>query len=227
MVQCPSCARQQEPQLICRQCGTPLPVDLDYFDALGLPKKLTIDLSALENTYHGLGRRIHPDRYASSPAQLRDLSLRATALLTKSYRTLREPVSRGLYWLELNGHKLAENNKQVPPELAEIVFEVQEQLADLRAVGADAPAALREKVENRRRELVLAMDELNGHLLANFTQWDAIDSDDLDNKSNNPRENKPELVTELKMILSKIAYFRTLIRDIDRELGNLSGSLSV
>jgi hypothetical protein len=134
MIKCPSCARPQEPRLICDQCGAPLPVpaDLDCFSALGIPRKLTIDTSALEAAYHDLGRKIHPDRFASSASNVRALSLAGTALLTRSYRTLRDPIARGLYWLELNGEKLAENNKQVPPELAEMVFEVQEQLADLR-----------------------------------------------------------------------------------------------
>ncbi len=116
--------------MICDQCGTPLPVpaDLDCFAALGFPRKLTIDTSALEAAYHDFGRKIHPDRFASSAANVRALSLSGTALLTRSYRTLRDPISRGLYWLDLIGEKLAENNKNVPPELAETVFEVQEQL---------------------------------------------------------------------------------------------------
>ena len=60
--------------------------------------------------------------------------MRATALLTRAYRTLRDPLSRGLYWLELHGEKLAENNQRVPPELAELVFEVQERWRSCAAV---------------------------------------------------------------------------------------------
>src|SRR5512136_1070542 len=110
MVQCPSCARIQEPRIVCSHCGAPIAADVDLFAALSVPRKLQIDLGRLEQAYHDLGRRIHPDRFASSPIALRDSSLRATATLTRAYRTLRDPVSRGLYWLELNGHKLRENN---------------------------------------------------------------------------------------------------------------------
>lgn len=212
MVQCPSCARQQEPRLTCQNCGAPLAVELDCFSALGLPKKLTIDRNSLEQMYHDLGRRIHPDRFATSPAKVRDASLRATALLTRSYRTLADPVSRGLYWLELHGEKLAENNKQVPPELAELVFEVQEQLADLRGAGGDAAVELKGEVENRRRDLSLAMDELRERLAHNFARWDAGDG------------AGQELTAELKSILSRIAYLRTLLRDVDRELENLKAA---
>ncbi len=206
-LQCPSCGREQEPQLICQQCGMPLPVELDCFAALGLPRKLTMDLPALEERSHDLGKRIHPDRFASSPPRVRSASLSGAALLTRSYRTLRDPVSRGLYWLELNGEKLAENNKRVPPELAETVFEVQEQLAELHEAGGVDDGALRREVEKRRVEMGNAMDELREKLARNFTRWDLSDGSD-----------RAELVAELKTTLSKIAYMRTLIRDVDREL---------
>src|ERR1700720_2267163 len=144
MIECLSCGRRQEPSLICAECGAPLAAPLDCFAALGLPRKLTIDLDALERRYHELSRKIHPDRFASKGPKVRDASLRATATLTRAYRTLRDPVSRGLYWLELNGHKLRENNQRVPQELAELVFEVQEQIAGLRAARERGGPALRE-----------------------------------------------------------------------------------
>jgi molecular chaperone HscB len=214
MFKCPSCERDQEPRLLCAQCGAPLGADLDCFAALGVPRKLTLDPAQLEQLYHDLGRRIHPDRFAGKSAKLRDASLRGTALLTRAYRTLRDPVSRGLYWLELNGHKLADNNKSVPADLAEMVFEVQEQLADLRA-ARDSSAAeaqrLRREVDQRRVESHRMLDEAERELALNFARWDAYHArDDADRNA--------ALVLELKTVLSKIAYLRTLIRDIDREL---------
>ncbi len=112
-------------------------------------------MAALERIYHDLSRKIHPDRFASHDARIRDASLRATAMLTRSYRTLRDPTQRGLYWLELIGERLSENNKRVPAELAELVFEVQEQLASMQDASADAVA----DVEKRRGELQATMDE--------------------------------------------------------------------
>src|SRR6266481_8162633 len=172
MARCSSCAREQEPRLICPECGAPLGVVLDCFAALEIPRKLQIDLDRLERTYHELGRRTHPDRFAASPVAVRDASLRSTALLTRSYRTIRDPVSRGLYWLELNGEKLAENNKRVPVELAELVFEVQEQLAEMQLSDPEEAHERATEITARRVELQFKMDESLAELDRNFAKWD-------------------------------------------------------
>jgi molecular chaperone HscB len=208
MIECLSCGRRQEPSLICTECGAAIAAPLDCFAALALPRKLTIDLDALERLYHELSRKIHPDRFASKGPKVRDASLRATATLTRSYRTLRDPVARGLYWLGLNGEKLAENNKRVPPEIAELVFDVQEQLAEMQ-LDSDPEAAHERATEiaARRVELQFKMDEMLADLDSNFAKWDQSG-------------DAKTLTTELKTILSNIAYLRTLIRDVDRALEN-------
>jgi hypothetical protein len=123
---------------------------------------------------------------------------------------LRDPVSRSLYWLDLYGNKLAENNKQVPPDLAELVFEVQEQLSDLRSARDQEGAGAREAMIDlcaKRASLQGLMDELYAELVQNFAGFDAGGGPDSD-----------QLFAELKAILSKIAYLKTLLRDVDREL---------
>jgi molecular chaperone HscB len=204
--QCPSCARLQEPRLFCSDCGAPLAAEVDYFAALGLPKHLTLDPAQLENLYHDLGRRLHPDRFASSASAIRAASLSATALLTSAFRTLRDPVSRGLYWLELHGEKLASDNKNVPPELAELIFEVQETLAELKAGGEEDQAGLREQVASIRKDVEGLRKEALADLERNFAGWDGGVNHD------------PDLIVQLKETLSRIAYLRTLARDVERAL---------
>jgi|SRR5579885_2032950 len=204
--QCPSCARLQQPRLFCSQCGAPLAVEVDYFAALGLPQRLTLDPAQLENLYHDLGRRVHPDRFANSAAAVRSASLSATALLTRAFRTLRDPVSRGLYWLELHGEKLATGNKQVPPELAEMIFEIQESLAELNGHGSGHDEGLQDAVKSAKRDVEGMLKNAFAQLEQNFADWD--------NQVNHPAE----LIVQLKGILSRIAYLRTLNRDIDRAL---------
>jgi molecular chaperone HscB len=206
--QCPSCARLQESRLFCSNCGAPLAVELDYFAALGLPRRLQIDPQHLETLYHELGRRVHPDRFANSAVAVRNASLSATALLTRAFRTLRDPVSRGLYWLELQGEKLATGNKKVPPELAELIFEVQETLEELRACGDGGAQrdGLRAQVVERKEALEVSLKDACEVLEANFAKWDSAVS------------ASPALIVQLKGILSRIAYLKTLARDVEREL---------
>ncbi|HXW83585.1 MAG TPA: hypothetical protein VEJ86_04220 [Candidatus Binataceae bacterium] len=211
MMQCPSCGRRLEPQLICPDCGAPVAADLDCFAALGLPRKLTIDLPELERIYHERSRALHPDRFANQTPPVRRASLLATALLTRSYRTLRDPVTRGLYWLALSGEKLAENNKSVPPDLAEMVFDIQEQLAELRATKNGARRAA---VLERRGEVQALWDSAHRELAQNFARQDAA----------GVGPETRALAVELKTVLSKIAYLRTLLRDIDRELENVKAA---
>jgi molecular chaperone HscB len=212
MLQCPSCARPEQPRLICSHCGSPLAADLDLYAALGLPRLLQIDLPRLESAYHDFGRCIHPDRFVAASPEVREASLRATALLTRAYRTLRDPVGRGLYWLELHDQKLADDNKQVPAELAELVFEVQEQLSELRAARGKEDINARESIIDliaRRERLQGLADELYAELIENFAAFDAGGEPGAD-----------QLFAELKTILSKMAYLKTLLRDVDRELNN-------
>ncbi|HTY56162.1 MAG TPA: hypothetical protein VMB26_13220 [Candidatus Binataceae bacterium] len=215
MIRCPTCARQQEPQLLCRDCGAPLALEVDYFAALGFPRRLSLDLRQLEGAYHARGRLLHPDRFASASDAVRDASLKSTALLTRSYRTLRDPISRGRYWLELSGDKLSDDNKGVPLDLAELVFEVQEELAQLRDSGGDSGKLSRElvtAVRERRQTLQELASEAEEELQKNFATWDAGASD------------SGELKADLKAILSKIAYLRTLIRDVERDLESLESA---
>jgi molecular chaperone HscB len=209
-IKCPACGHLQDVAIVCAGCGAPLAVSVDWFAALGLPRRLTISAPALERVYHDLGRKIHPDRFAQSSVALRSASMRATAVLTRAYRVLRDPISRGLYWLELHGHKLSENNQTVPAELAELVFETQEQLAELRAARehndreAESIAA---EMANRRTELDASIDALHAELGCNFASFDDDDG-----------SKREALFAELKTILSKIAYLRTLLRDVERAL---------
>ncbi|MGA2409150.1 MAG: hypothetical protein ABSG46_02035 [Candidatus Binataceae bacterium] len=179
-------------------------MSLDWFAALGLERRLVIAAGLLEQAYHERGRRVHPDRFASEAASVRGASLRSTAILTNAYRTLRDPVTRGNYWLELHGRKLADNSQAVPADLAETVFEVQEQLAELRQAGPSS--SLRAEVTARRGEIQHRMASALKALAVNFAAWDRKEG------------GEETLFTELKTQLSVIAYLRTLVRDIDRTL---------
>ncbi len=206
---CWHCNAETAPDLFCSACDAikPLPAQVDYFDVLGLPCRLVLDEETLRARYYQLSRRLHPDLYQTSPEGARAASLVNTALVNRAYRTLRDPVERGLYWLTIHGESVSSNNKQVPPELAALVFDVQEKLQDLRAArGTPADADLRRDLETEQEALLTRRGALMQRLHDIFVAWDA---------SARPAE---VLLRELKQVLSEIAYVRTLVRDVARAL---------
>ena len=139
---CWRCQQRTGLSPFCLTCEAPQPLtaDVDHFVVLGLPRRLDLDPADLERRYHDASRRVHPDRHQTGSERERGLSLAASAALNRAYRTLRDPVARGRYWLELHGDAIGRANNRVPAGLAERVFAFQEQLADLRAGHGDADA---------------------------------------------------------------------------------------
>ena len=190
--------------LACAACGAPQAsvADLDRFAVLGLPRRLTVDRGDLERRYLDASRTVHPDRHQTADDRTRTLSLAASAAVNQAYRTLRDPVARGRYWLELHGLPLGKDNNRVPPALAELVFDTQEALEDFRSGGAsrDDVAATHAALDGRLQGLV-------DDLAARYPVWDAADP------------AAPSVLDELKTRLSEIAYLDTLVEDVDEALG--------
>src|SRR6202049_816689 len=152
---CWSCSAATGGAHFCPACGKiqPLPRGADYFAFFGLPGKLTIDLADLEQRFHSLSWKLHPDNFMRASEDERQLSLDRSSQLNDAYRTLRDPVGRVEYLLALAGmRKEGQKKQQAPPELLAEVFELNESLDELRGAresGGDAAtmAALREKLE--------------------------------------------------------------------------------
>ena len=67
----------------------------DYFEVFGLPRKLQVDLEALQRRFYELSRRHHPDFHQGENAATQAQALEASALVNRAYRALRDPVARG------------------------------------------------------------------------------------------------------------------------------------
>src|SRR5437773_20978 len=77
----------------------------DYFSIFNLPRKLELDAADLEREFYKLSRKLHPDAYAQSSADQQALALDQSSRLNDAYRTLRDPIARTEYLLQLNGVK--------------------------------------------------------------------------------------------------------------------------
>ncbi len=76
---------------------------VDYFAVFGLPRKLWIEMSALEQKFLQLSWKLHPDNFVNAPEEEREVSLKRSSELNDAYRTLRDPVGRVEYLLGIEG----------------------------------------------------------------------------------------------------------------------------
>ncbi len=129
----------------------------DYFEFLGLPRRLDLDAADLQRRFYALSRELHPDRFSRASAEERERALSASAVLNDAYRTLRDPIARAGYVLGGTGEA------EQPPELLEEVFEANEALADS---DADEIAAARER-------FTALLAETEASLPALFARYDA------------------------------------------------------
>ncbi|MBN9616902.1 MAG: Fe-S protein assembly co-chaperone HscB [Acidobacteriales bacterium 59-55] len=197
--------------------------DQNYFAFFDLPLKLDVDVASLEKQFYILSRRLHPDRFASRPVAEQEAALAQSSLLNDAYRTLKDPILRTQYLLKLEEQSKAatdaaratgeQKRQTVPAELLEEVFELNMQLAEMRAarkMGEDEPEL--------RRDLMTAKDSFDGKMVETqaelerlWSRWDnAADSGDTAEKA----VAKGGMVA----LLNKRSYLRNLVRDVNEAL---------
>src|SRR5918992_245139 len=130
----------------------------DYFAFLGLPRRLKVDMSLLEQRFRELSRQYHPDYFYNASQKERLESLERSSYLNDAYRTLKNPVARIEYLLGLEGLSLTragEGSPKVPPALLQEVFALNEELDEIREAreaGVD-PGKLRDRLAAAKRPI--------------------------------------------------------------------------
>jgi molecular chaperone HscB len=227
---------------VCRDCGGGAPVDAhfcpqctkiltlgrhgDYFAFLGVPRRLNLDVAELEQKFRTLSRQFHPDYFYNAPPAERRASLERSSYLNDAYRTLRQPIARIEYLLELEG--LATGNaeragaaaskppsgSQVPPALLEEVFALNEELDEVRELraGGAAEAAWKGRLERARQPIEVKRAQHEEDLKALSTKWDAVM--DLRGADSERRA----VLTALKDRMLERNYINNLLAGIEREL---------
>ena len=151
-MQCPSC--QKVVRGLACECGALLPPrGLDHFAILGLPRRYPLEREALEARHREVSRRVHPDRHAQGDARQRLLAVQATAALNDAARTLRDPLKRAEYLLQLEGVTIGENDR-APQALLLEMLELREELAAADAARrAELFARMREREAAERQQV--------------------------------------------------------------------------
>jgi molecular chaperone HscB len=228
-------------QVTCRSCGTGVtgnepfcascgkvqpPREGDYFEFFGLPRKLNLDLPALEKQFYRFSRKLHPDVYARASEEEQQWSLAQASLLNDAYRTLKNAVERTKYLLQLEGVQFEDDHPQgkeagnsaksrakAPADLLEEVFELNMQLEELqmnKKMGEDDPE-LRSGLERSRDQFVEQLNSVDEELRGLWMTWDnSIDANDETRKS----ATREEMTT----LLQRRSYLENLVRDVNETL---------
>ena len=219
---CWSCSAATGGAHFCPACGKiqPLPSGADYFAFFGLPQKLALDSTDLEQRFHSLSWKLHPDNFVRASEQERHLSLDRSSQLNDAYRTLRDSVARVEYLLSLYGmRKEGQKKQQAPPELLEEVFELNESLDELRSARASGGdnaelAALRTRLEAAQHKFESALADVDQELARVSAEWDNIllGSNTADDAA------KKQLMERMNEILNRRSYIRNLVNGVRQEL---------
>jgi molecular chaperone HscB len=214
---CWNCHERTVGTHFCSSCGKVLqvPEHSDYFAMFEMPRKLWIEMGALEQKFLQLSWKLHPDNFVNAAVQERDISLKRGSELNDAYRTLRDPIARVEYLLAIEGaRKEGKSKQQAPPELLEEVFELNESLDELREAkeSGGETAVLRQRLEAAERNFEQKLNDVDGELQAAAREWDAA----IDAKADESRRN--QLKDELNELLNRRSYIRNLVVNVQKEL---------
>ncbi|OKY25694.1 MULTISPECIES: Fe-S protein assembly co-chaperone HscB [Thalassotalea] len=74
---------------------------MNYFEIFGLEEKFSLELNTLTERYQTIQKSVHPDRFAHASNQEKLLAAKKSTLINDAYQTLKNPLSRAEYMLEL------------------------------------------------------------------------------------------------------------------------------
>jgi molecular chaperone HscB len=109
----------------------------NHFELFGLSVGFVIDAEELAQRYRELQKVVHPDRFAAADELSQRLSMQLATQVNEAYKTLREPLRRARYMLELYGIDIDEHQAGFAD--AEFLAEqmaLREALAGVRSAAA-------------------------------------------------------------------------------------------
>ena len=176
------------------------------FAVLGLPRRLVVDRDDLERRYHDASRAVHPGPPSDGGRARPRAEPAASAAVNRAYRTLRDPVARGRYWLELHGD--AARRAQQPGAARRSPRWCSRRRSSSRSCARPAARPPRGRASRRcGASWTRGSQALEAELEARYAAWDAGDG-----------AATADALAELKRRLSEIAYLSTLHDDVEEAL---------
>ncbi|CAC9460431.1 Chaperone protein HscB [uncultured Gammaproteobacteria bacterium] len=106
----------------------------NYFELFSLGVAFAIDLNALEQIYQIQIARYHPDKFATGSDKEKTLAVQNTSLINSAFETLKSPLLRATYLLELQGiNAFDEKDTQMDVNFLMSQIELRESLEAIKA----------------------------------------------------------------------------------------------
>ncbi|NMG35183.1 Fe-S protein assembly co-chaperone HscB [Azoarcus sp. TTM-91] len=132
----------------------------DYFALFGLPRRYRLDEAALEAVWHKLQAEVHPDRHAHLPDADKRRAMQWATRVNEGFRTLRKPLPRAQYLLELAGVDTGlETNTAMSPEFLMEQMEWREAVEEARvAAQVEELEQLHHRLQQHAREVLAELE---------------------------------------------------------------------
>jgi molecular chaperone HscB len=218
---CWHCQSEVSGEYFCERCIKVQPVskELDYFTCLGLPRRLTIDQHQLEAKFYELSRAFHPDFFQNKSIDEQTISLGNSAMLNTAYRTLRDPIERAEYLLDLEAGSVKEIRNSPPADLFEEILELQDTLNEYRTVDrtSETESTLRAQLQSEQHTLEQRQREMEATLQQLFIQWDSLQ--DRGEAADRARAERDRILKEMRENLSNRTYVKNIVNDLASTIG--------
>lgn len=185
----------------------------DYFSILGLDeRRMSLEQESLEEAFYALSRLVHPDRYQTRNQTERRIAEERAALVNVAYRTLRDPIARTEYLLELETGSPQEHREQPPVELLRELMEIEEIVEAYQGSGGAERGALKGSLKEVHRSLEARREAMDAELHEAFDLWDRRLAEE------GSEEAKASLLKRFRELLDHGRFLTTTIRDISGAL---------
>jgi molecular chaperone HscB len=164
-----------------------------------MPTSFSIDIEELERSYLRWSRELHPDFFQLRSADEQQQSLVLSAALNDAYATLKDPLRRADYLVQLHGGPSASECRDMPDGFFEQVLDLRMEIEELREENlqhSKQGLALRRNLEGERQEALDDVAKLFGKMEGEGTLG-----------------HHAELAA-IRMQLNKIKYLDGLLRDL-------------
>ncbi len=135
-------------------------------------------------------------------------------MLNTAYRTLRDPIERAEYLIDLEAGAAKSIRTSPPADLFEEIIELQETLNEYREADPSQKVApqLRSKLQAEQRKLEERKKDMEAQLHRLFTEWDALQN--RAEATAPARAERDRLLRHMREILSNRTYVKNIINDL-------------